>query len=149
MIRGVAPVLRTDRLTLVPLDSTFVELYDERECNAAEAHWAEHGFGHWAIFDGDEFVGGAEVHYAYPGVDGIATDEIELGWSIVEPRRNEGIATEAMRAAIDDVWARTGADHVTAFIRGENPPSARVAEKLGLRPRSRNAERTVYELRAP
>jgi RimJ/RimL family protein N-acetyltransferase len=146
VIRGVTPVLRTERLTLVPLDSTFVLLYDERECNAAETHWAEHGFGHWAIFDGDEFVGGAEVHYAYPGVDGIATDEIEVGWSIVESRRNEGVATEAMRAAIADVWTRAGADHVTAFIRGENPPSARVAEKLGLLPRSRTAERTVYEL---
>ena len=142
------PVLRTERLTLVPLDSSFVDRYDERECNASEAHWATHGWGHWAIFEGSEFVGSAEVHFAYEGVDGISTDEIELGWVILEHRRNEGFATEAMRAAINDVWSRTDADHVTAYIRGENPASARVAEKLGLRPRSRNAERVVYELRA-
>jgi RimJ/RimL family protein N-acetyltransferase len=145
----VAPILRTDRLTLVPLDTSFVDRYHERECTAAETHWATHGWGHWAIFDGDEFVGGAEVHYASEGVDGIAPDEVELGWLIVEHRRNEGIATEAMRAAIEDVWLRVGADHVTAYIQGENPASARVAEKLGLRPRARNDERTVYELRAP
>src|SRR4051794_34335717 len=128
---------------------SFVDRYHERECKAAEAHWAAHGFGHWAVFAGDEFVGGAEVHFAYEGVDGISTDEVELGWLIVEGRRNEGIATEAMAAAIEDVWARVGADHVTAYIDGENPASARVAEKLGLRARSRNAQRTVYELRAP
>ena len=141
--------LRTDRLTLVPLDTSFVGRYHERECKAAEAHWAAHGWGHWAIFEGDEFVGGAEVHFAHEGVDGISTDEVELGWLIVEGRRNEGIATEAMRAAIEDVWTRVGADHVTAYIEGENPASARVAEKLGLRPRMRSASRTVYELRAP
>lgn len=143
------PVLRTERLTLVPLDLSFVDRYHERECAAAEAHWAEHGWGHWAIFDGDEFVGGAEVHYAWQGVDGISPDEVEVGWLIVEHRRNEGIATEAMRAAIEDVWSRVGADHVTAYIAGENPASVRVAEKLGLSPRSRSPERVVYELRAP
>jgi RimJ/RimL family protein N-acetyltransferase len=145
----VPPVLHTERLTLVPLDTTFVGRDHERECKAAEAHWAEHGWGHWAIFEGEDFVGGAEVHYAYPGVDGISTDEVELGWLIVEGRRNEGIATEAMCAAIADVWTRVGADHVTAYIAGENPQSARVAEKLGMRERARSAKRTVYELSAP
>jgi RimJ/RimL family protein N-acetyltransferase len=145
----LAHVLHTERLTLVPLDTSFVDRYHERECNAAEAHWAAHGWGHWAIFEGDEFVGGAEVHFAHEGVDGISTDEVELGWLIVEGRRNEGIATEAMAAAIEDVWTRVGADHVTAYIDGENPASARVADKLGLRPRTRNERRTVYELRAP
>lgn len=143
------PTIRTERLTLVPLDLSYADRYHERECTAAEAHWAEHGWGHWAILEGDEFVGGAEVHYAHPWVDGISPDEVEIGWLILEHRRNEGIATEAMRAAIDDVWTRVGADHVIAYIDGDNPPSARVAEKLGLRPRSRTGDRVVYELRAP
>lgn len=141
--------LRTDRLTLVPLDLSFAGRYHERECTYAAEHWAEHGFGHWAIFDGDEFVGGAEVHYAHPWVDDMSPDEVEVGWLILEHRRGEGIATEAMRAAIEDVWTRVGADHVIAYIDGDNPPSARVAEKLGLRVRSRTDGHTVYELRAP
>jgi RimJ/RimL family protein N-acetyltransferase len=66
-------------------------------------------------------------------VTGISTDEVEAGWEIVEKLRGRGLATEAMRAAIADAWARTGADHLVAYIRPENAASLRVAEKLGFR----------------
>lgn len=70
------PVLHTDRLTLVPLDTSFADVYDARECASAEVHWAEHGFGH-------------------------------------------------------------------------DPPSAGIAEKLGMHVRAAGPDRTVYELHAP
>jgi RimJ/RimL family protein N-acetyltransferase len=92
------------------------------------------------------------VHYCYPGVTGISTDEIEVGWEIVEELRGRGLATEAMRAAIADAWGRTGADHLVAYIRPENGASHRVAEKLGFVLRAQGLTRdgspmTVYELR--
>ena len=71
---------------------------------------------------------------------------------MTEARRNEGIATEAMEAAIDDLWARTDARTITAYIaEGENEPSRRVAEKLGFNVRSPGVGRsgepmTVYVL---
>ena len=118
----------------------------------SETHWREGGFGYWALLENGVFVGVAEVHVAYAGVAGIGTDEIEVGWTIVESRRGEGLATEAMRAAIDDVWGRAGVDSVAAYISGENEPSRRVAEKLGFTVRGEGRGRfgepmTVYELR--
>ncbi len=51
----------------------------------------------------ESFLGGAELRLAGHGIEGIAPDEVEAGWWVTEERRREGIATEAMEAAIDDL----------------------------------------------
>jgi RimJ/RimL family protein N-acetyltransferase len=155
--------LRTARLILTPL-----ALLDEaeharasgisddavRDTRAAEVQWREHGFGPWAIRDlaDSRFLGGAELRFAGEGIVGIAPEEVEAGWWVTESRRGQGIATEAMRAAIGDLWGRAGVESVTAYIaEGENEPSRRLAAKLGFTARSQGRGRfgepmTVYEL---
>jgi RimJ/RimL family protein N-acetyltransferase len=72
---------------------------------------------------------------------------------VTEGRRGEGIATEAMQAAIGDLWGRAGVDSLTAYIEeGENESSRRLAVGVGFRVRGRGRGRfgermTVYELR--
>jgi len=85
-------------------------------------------------------------------VTGLSTDEVEAGWEIVEELRGQGLATEAMRAAIADAWVRTNADHLVAYIRPENAASLRVADKLGFRFRNDGLTESgdpmlVFELR--
>src|SRR5215217_2160355 len=89
-----------------------------RDTRAAELQWREHGFGPWAIRDiGDNsFLGAAELRFAGDGIEGIAPNEVEAGWWVRENRRNQGIATEATRVAIGDVWSRGGVESVTAYI---------------------------------
>ena len=148
-------MLRTERLTLVPLECGFVHLHDREECVFAQTHWAEHGFGTWAVLiRAGTFMGVAEVHWAHDGVVGISTDEVEIGWSLLPEFRGRGFATEAMTSAIADAWTRTRVDHLVAYIRPDNEASLRVAEKLGMTPRGEGLTRsgdpmTVYELRAP
>jgi RimJ/RimL family protein N-acetyltransferase len=157
-------VLQTTRLLLIPL-----KRLDEveharasrdpaaalRDTRAAEVQWQEHGFGPWAIRDrrDNSFLGGAELRFAGDGIEGIAPDEVEAGWWVTEDRRNEGIATEAMHAAIDDLWGRTDAESITAYIEegDEKEPSRRLAAKLGFEVRGPGRGRsgepmTVYEL---
>jgi RimJ/RimL family protein N-acetyltransferase len=156
------PELVTERLRLVPLSSEHVAAYAQfmpeddarRETADSEAHWAQHTFGPWAVIEDGRFVGFAEVHYAGEGVGGIDPREVEVGWVIAEDRRGRGLATEAMRAAIADAWARAQTDHIVAYIRPENEISQRVAEKLGFRlrgpGRARSGDRVgVYVLDAP
>jgi RimJ/RimL family protein N-acetyltransferase len=135
--------LRTARLILVPLAPLHEAEHAQasgdaaaalRDTRAAEAQWREHGFGPWAIRDrrDDSFLGGAEL--------------------ITEGRRNEGLATEAMLAAIDDLWRRAGVERIMAYIEGENEPSLRLAARLGFAVRGQGRGRsgepmTVYELR--
>jgi RimJ/RimL family protein N-acetyltransferase len=157
------PAIRTARLRLEPMALDHLaehiaasgrEADAVRDTRSADAHWREHGFGPWTIRDSADgaFLGGAELHYAGEGIDGIAADELEAGWWVSESRRCEGIATEAMRAAIDDLWLRADADRIAAYISGDNEPSRRVAAKLGFAVRGTGRgrggeEMTVYELR--
>jgi RimJ/RimL family protein N-acetyltransferase len=156
------PELHTERLRLLPLAPAHTEAYSafmpvedaRRETAASEAHWAAHGFGPWAVLEGERFVGFAEVHYAGEGIGGIDPEEVEVGWVIAEDRRGIGLATEAMRAAIADAWSRANTDHLVAYIRPENVISLRVAEKLGFTLRGPGRARSgdpvgVYVLAAP
>ena len=136
-------VLRTPRLSLHPLRRLDEDEHARASGNAADAardtrsadeQWRKHGFGPWAIRDkrDNSFLGGAELRFAGDGIEGIAADEIEAGWWVTEDRRNEGLATEAMEAAIEDLWSRTDAETITAYIADEaNEPSRRLATRLG------------------
>jgi RimJ/RimL family protein N-acetyltransferase len=103
----------------------------ERELRDAVAHWRAHGFGPWLVEEADRAVGVLEVHFAGPGVTGIEPDEVEVGWTIAEADRGRGMAFEAARAAIDDVFERVRPPWLVAYIRPENEVSIRLAERLG------------------
>ena len=156
-------VLRTARLILIPLRRLDEAEHARasknpadalRDTRAAELQWREHGFGPWAIRDrrDESFLGCAELRLAGHGIEGIAPDEVEAGWWVTEDRRNDGIATEAMEAAIDDLFSRTDVETITAYISdGGNEASRRVAAKLGFSVRGRGHGRsgepmTVYTL---
>jgi RimJ/RimL family protein N-acetyltransferase len=159
-----AIVLQTARLILSPLSQLDEAEHQQasgksdaasRDTRAAALQWRQHGFGPWAIRDRGEngLLGVAELRFAGDGIDGIAPDEVEAGWWVTEGRRGQGIATEAMQAAIGDLWGRAGVESLTAYIEeGENEPSRRLAVGLGFKVRGRGRGRfgepmTVYELR--
>src|SRR5215471_4212567 len=135
-------VLRTARLSLFPLTRLDQAEHARasrdaadasRDTRSADVQWRKHGFGPWAIRDkrDNTFLGGAELRFAGDGIEGIDADEVEAGWWVTAERRNDGIASEAMRAALDDLWTRTDTESVAAYISGENEPSVRLAAKLG------------------
>lgn len=159
-----AILLRTARLILTPLSRLDEAEHRQasgkaaaaaRDTRAAALQWRQHGFGPWAIRDPEQndFVGVAELRFAGEGIDGIAANEVEAGWWVTESRRSQGIATEAMQAAIGDIWSRAGVERLTAYIEdGENEPSRRLAVSLGFTVRGQGRGRfgepmTVYELR--
>ena len=58
--------------------------------------------------------------------------ELEVGYHVNRECWNQGFATEAARAVIEDVFRRFPVDRLISLIRPENLPSRRVAEKNGL-----------------
>ena len=161
---GGGIVLRTERLLLTPLTRLDEPEHASasgrpadalRDTAAAEVQWRECGFGPWAIRDlrDDGFLGCAELRLAGEGIEGIEPNEVEAGWWVAEERRNQGIASEAMHAAVSDLWSRADTDCITAYIEeGGNEASRRVAAKLGFAVRGQGRGRTgepmtVYELR--
>jgi RimJ/RimL family protein N-acetyltransferase len=58
---------------------------------------------------------------------------IKVGYTISPEFQRRGYATEAVRALVDYAFDALGADVVRAYASGENEPSIRVAEKVGMR----------------
>ena len=97
---------------------------------ADEAHWDQHGFGPWALF---ELEGGSLVGRG--GLQWTELDDrrvVELPWAVASQHWNRGFASEAASAALD--WARSlRLQEVVALITPDNGSSRRVAEKIGMR----------------
>ena len=68
--------------------------------------------------------------------------ELEIGYGISEPYRNQGYATEAAQAAIPFIFKKAGQDVISAIVKPENLPSRRVIEKLGF---THHGIRTVFD----
>ncbi len=93
--------------------------------------YRDDGFGLWVIEsrDGGEFLGTAGPTIQV--VEGVG--EVEIGWHVRPGRKGRGIAPEAGAAARDWAFANLEADYLISLVRPENVPSARVAEKIGMR----------------
>jgi RimJ/RimL family protein N-acetyltransferase len=59
--------------------------------------------------------------------------ELEIGWWLARQYWARGLATEAARAALRDVFERAGLDRVISIARPANTASIRIMEKLGLK----------------
>jgi ribosomal-protein-alanine N-acetyltransferase len=92
-------------------------------------HWLRHGFGLWLMRDRatGEVVGrGGVQHTLVPG-----TPEVEVGWSIVPERWNQGLATELAVLSVGVAFEDLGLERIVAFTLPENIASRRVMEKSG------------------
>jgi RimJ/RimL family protein N-acetyltransferase len=97
-----------------------------------EAHFAERGFGLWAVevpgvapFIG--FVGLATPRFTAP-----FTPCIEIGWRLAAEHWGRGYATEGARAAIEFGLGPAGLDEILSFTVPDNVRSRRVMEKIGM-----------------
>lgn len=63
-------------------------------------------------------------------LEGLEWDEI--GWWLARPLWGRGLATEAARAALDDLFVRAGLERIVSVARPENGASIAVMRRLGL-----------------
>lgn len=93
---------------------------------------ARDGFGKWALRRKDDgaFLGWCGVSPIFPTLP--PAPGLEIGWRIVRPAWGHGYATEAARAALADIFARTGAAEVISFTLPTNTRSLAVMCRLGL-----------------
>jgi len=103
------------------------------------AHFAEHGFGLWAIDVPDAtgtpafagFVGlSAKVPFDLP-VPGIAPAPREIGWRLARRAWGHGYATEGAALALRHAFA-IGLPQIVSFAAIRNTPSHAVMKRIGL-----------------
>ena len=109
---------------------------DRRQSDALvdrfEAHFAEHGFGLWAV----ELPGVAPfigfVGLAVPGFTAHFTPCVEVGWRLARDHWGKGYATEAARQVLAHGFGRLGLPAVVSFTAVANRRSRAVMERLGM-----------------
>src|SRR6266550_7052288 len=78
-------------------------------------------------------IGHAGFH-GPPGVNAVkAPDAVEVGYSIFEPHRRRGYATEVVRALIEWASREHSIQRFIASISPENEPSLALARRLGFK----------------
>ncbi len=150
-----APVLETERLRLRPFRHEDLAVHAEilsdpivmrylgatphsreeswRRMLCAPGLWALLGYGYWAVERRDDGRWVGQVGFAdfkrdmTPSIEGLP----EMGWIFAAHAHGQGLASEAVAAAL--AWAdeTLHAPAITAIISPENAPSIRVAEKAG------------------
>jgi RimJ/RimL family protein N-acetyltransferase len=93
---------------------------------------ARDGFGKWALRCKDDgaFLGLCGVSPIWPTL--APAPGLEIGWRLVRSAWGFGYATEAARAALADIFARTDATEVISFTLPTNMRSLAVMARLGL-----------------
>lgn len=100
-------------------------------------HFAEHGFGLWALERKDT---GAFIGFTGLGLVGIEApfcradgSTIEIGWRLARESWRQGFASEAARASLACAFERLQLPEVVAFTVPANKASRGVMERIGMR----------------
>lgn len=94
--------------------------------------WSDLGFGCWVArrIDDGRIIGyvGISVPRFLPKI----LPAVEVGWRFAPSVWGRGYATEGAAAALDEAFETLDLTSVCSLPQAENPPSARVAERLGM-----------------
>ncbi len=96
------------------------------------AHFAEHGFGFWAVE-----VPGVEPFVGFVGLGWVTwsapfTPCVEIGWRLAPAVWGQGYATEGARAVVRFAFGGLALREIVALTAPANLRSRRVMEKLGM-----------------
>ena len=96
-------------------------------------HWAEHGFGRWAIERASDgaFLGFCGV--GFPTFLSEVATRPEIGWRLAREFWGQGYATEAAIAARDHYFGSFPATELISVAHPDNVGSHRVMRKIGMR----------------
>ncbi len=98
-------------------------------------HWAEHGFGLWALEAREPALAGQLIGFAgvaYPTFLPELATRPELGWRLARHAWGRGLASEAANAARDHAFDTLGLPELISIIHPDNARSQRLATRLGM-----------------
>jgi RimJ/RimL family protein N-acetyltransferase len=106
----------------------------ESEFNCVREHWAQNGFGLWAVE-----VPGVHAFIGFVGLNRLSrcpgqrfTPCVEIGWRLFREYWGFGYATEGAAVALEDARGTVNIGEVVAFTAAKNLRSRRVMERIGM-----------------
>jgi RimJ/RimL family protein N-acetyltransferase len=95
-------------------------------------HFAEYGFGLWALErkDTGEFIGFTGL--CVVGFDAHFTPAVEIGWRLAREHWGLGFASEAAWTAMGCGFEHLDLDEIVSFTAVSNQPSQKVMQAIGM-----------------
>ena len=141
----LAPVVASDMEDLIGLwaDADFTRHIMGRGLSEEEVwfrllrdlgHWQAKGYGNWSIRETEtgDYVGSVGV-LDYRREMTPAFDAPELGWGVAPAFQGQGLAHEALQAALAWTDAYRLEPRTVCMISPDNTPSIKLAERVGYR----------------
>lgn len=124
-----------------PLDEEQARQRSAAALTRVSRHWAEHGFGVWALVDKGtgRLVGQCGL------LNLPESPDIEILYLLERACWGRGLATEAARAVLAHAFEHLRLPRVVAVTRPEHAASRRIMEKLGM---TQEADREVFGIHA-
>src|SRR5688572_19961876 len=124
--------MNADPLVMEHLPSPLTRAESDARIERCEIHFAEHGFGLWAV----EIPGIAPfagfIGLAAPAFEAYFTPCVEIGWRLAAEHWGQGYATEGAKAAVAFGFETLGLAEIVSFTVPQNVRSRRVMEKIGM-----------------
>lgn len=124
--------LNADPVVMEHFPSTLTREASDALVDRINAHFAEHGYGLWALEVGDtgEFIGFTGLAWqTYPA---HFTPAVEVGWRLQRSAWGHGYASEAARAALAVGFENAGLDEIVSLTAVTNVRSQRVMQRIGM-----------------
>lgn len=105
----------------------------DRLADRIDAHFAEHGFGPWAVEveGGEPFIGFVGLHRV--GFHAHFTPAVEVAWRLARSSWGSGFASEAAREACGIGFREHDLTEIVSFTVPLNVRSRSVMERLGMK----------------
>lgn len=113
--------------------STLDRAASDTSADRIEEHFAERGFGLWALerLDTGDFIGFTGLNPMPDGVPGAGG--YEVGWRLARNAWHQGFATEAARVAVAVAFGLLDMPELWSMTADTNTPSRAVMTRLGMR----------------
>ena len=120
--------LNADPVVMEHFPSTMTRQESDAFVDRIRAHFAEHGFGLWALEDATGFLGFTGLQWAT--FDAPFNPSLEVGWRLRRDAWGKGYASEAATAAVQHGLTRV--ERITSFTALTNVRSQRVMQRIGM-----------------
>lgn len=129
--------MNADPEVMHDLGGPLTRAQSDQKLQAYAESFEQHGYSRWVI----ESIDGQGPHGGFIGYAGVVARpdpshplgaHDEIGWRLTRRSWGKGYATEAARAALDDVFNRCKLDEVLSYTSADNHRSQAVMERLHL-----------------
>lgn len=130
--RGPFAALNADPRVMEHFPSVLTREESDALIGRVEDHFAERGFGFWALEVPGVTPFAGFVGLGVPRFETSFTPCVEIAWRLAAEHWGRGYAPEAARAALAFGFAELGLAEIVSFTVPANHRSRRVMEKIGM-----------------